>query len=645
MYYTVSWLIFVTVFFTPLLFSPVSRLPFGTISTVFFRIMVEILVFLVLLYFVEKKKSLSFRALFKNPTVLFFSLFIFVLFLATIFSISPVTSFFGGAYRLQGFFTFIHYFLFFFIILFWAVENNKSPKKKWFLERLLWTISLSGFITSLFAILQKIQLDPFAKYFESQFLLGRVYGTLGHPAFLGSFLILTILATLIVAAKHKSAYLLFFFQIVALFLTGTRGAYLGFFIALALFFFFQGLAPFHPRALSSQRFMKNLGIIFIVVPLVLFIAIQGTATSRFIVSEENLRSVHSRMASFATGLRVFAQKPVLGFGSETFEYVSPNVQSPTSLKFELLSSISDRVHNEFLDLLVSAGIFGLLFYILFLFSIFYKGIRQIKLPEKGTDTVMLSGLLAGLAGYLVSLQFSFSVTATAVLFYIFTALSAVSGKWNFLIPQKKHLWQILIGSCTVLMFMIMVIFGILGNMRYLKADFVYVKNNFEDAVKSWPLEPEYHLAYGNELYMQGSFDSALREAEMAHSLNRFAAKPFALAGNIFTQLGRKSKENFSFANESFKIAIELHPYDKNTILDSMNSLMTQGRYEDAIFRGEPLAVYAVYAEGERARIFFKDNPEFLELFENLVLASQKIGDIGREKFYLEMLKKFRERVL
>ena len=120
------------------------------------------------------------------------------------------------------------------------------------------------------------------------------------------------------------------------------------------------------------------------------------------------------------GLRMFARKPVLGWGLGTFPVAYPQFRSFYTHFFV------NEAHNDYLQLLVETGLAGFAILLWFLTSLFRNAFR--KLPDWPNDlngAVALACLL-GCTGILVHsfVDYNLQVPANAAWFYVLAAVAA-----------------------------------------------------------------------------------------------------------------------------------------------------------------------------------------------------------------------------
>lgn len=122
-----------------------------------------------------------------------------------------------------------------------------------------------------------------------------------------------------------------------------------------------------------------------------------------------------RVYIWRNALKAFpSDNPVIGSGPDTFWQVFPN-QAET---IELYAIRFDKAHNEYLQILICQGIFGLLFYLVFLGYLFIMTI------PKAFKNPLLMAVLAGFTGYSVQAFFNISLPIASQILWVMAGMLA-----------------------------------------------------------------------------------------------------------------------------------------------------------------------------------------------------------------------------
>ena len=127
-----------------------------------------------------------------------------------------------------------------------------------------------------------------------------------------------------------------------------------------------------------------------------------------------------RLSIDRDSLRMFRQKPVLGWGLETFPVVYPGFRSFYTNFFV------NEAHNDYLQLLVEMGLVGFGIMLWFLIVVYRNAIPKIKNWTSSVSGAVALATTLGVTGILVHsfLDFNLQIPANAALFYVFGTIAA-----------------------------------------------------------------------------------------------------------------------------------------------------------------------------------------------------------------------------
>jgi len=169
------------------------------------------------------------------------------------------------------------------------------------------------------------------------------------------------------------------------------------------------------------------------------LALLAVALSVWMIDSSSI----SRLASIATethgevsggtrlridrdALRMFSQRPFVGWGLGTFPDVYPQFRSFYT-DFRI-----NQAHNDYLQFLAEMGIPGLLVMLWFLFVVCRNALRKLEdWPSNMNGSVALAALL-GITGILVHsfVDFNLHIPANAALFYALCAMAAMEPRFG-----------------------------------------------------------------------------------------------------------------------------------------------------------------------------------------------------------------------
>lgn len=372
------------------------------------------------------------RSYLPGRNLIFWSVGVFtaVFGLTTLTSIQPYDSFWGYLERMGGFWSFLHYFVYFVIL-----TSVFRTKEDW--ARLINVALFVGFLSALYGFFQKTDIA----FFVGSGGRGRIFGTTGNAAlFAGYELLVSFLALTLFFSKDRISGLgrifyasTFFVASTAILMTATRGAILGLIVGVFTFF----------TLYISLNKSKKLRTAFICVVTFLVLAVfvsQIFKDSKFITGSRylvrvtdlsfNSYTVQTRFWAWQAGLKGWQESPktiILGWGPENFNIPFSKNFNPNFYVGPGSETLFDRAHNMFVEILVTMGIVGFTAYV----AIFYFLLRslwrllQSKLRENLKDeAIYYAGLFSLIVAYIIHNFFFFDTSANFILF--FTILGLIS---------------------------------------------------------------------------------------------------------------------------------------------------------------------------------------------------------------------------
>lgn len=310
--------------------------------------------------------------------------------------LNPMRSFWGSWERHTGFVFWMHIVLFAFLIR--IIQPTPTEQQRFIILPLL----AAGFIQSILAIIQWF--DPhflFPTLATNEFL-GRAFGTLGHPNFLGQFLIFPIFAAISQMERGNRlrwiGIIVLIFCVLGLLASENRASMLGIFIGLIF------LRAFRPS---------------VAIGAVAFISIAIVAVT-FMPSDSNLgggmRSIQVRSALWRQIPSMVSEHPFFGVGFENFNSAFSPHLPPELLMLEKPTTYPDSSHNFIFDLLIHTGILGTITFAGFIVTLL------MMFFQKRSPTHLEKSLLVGIAAALISWQFGFPGIVDAIMFFAVIAL-------------------------------------------------------------------------------------------------------------------------------------------------------------------------------------------------------------------------------
>jgi len=564
-------------------------------------ILFKILIWLLLLIFLIKiiylfstKPSAIKKKLFAMPKrFIVLILFFIVLAISAYFAQDQLTAFEGSYFRQQGLVSYFFYILFF--CLLWL--NARISASRFNYNKIIIAIVLSSWLVSIYGLAQKAGWD-FINWNEPAWLTGRVSSSLGQPNFLASYLLLVIPLSVYLFFKAKKLLIKFFWfivlisQLLCLFFTYSRGGLIGLAIGLIIIALIYFLIT--KQQLSKKINFKQKLALFLLLIILVSLGLIGYYKIDFfkqrVKSSFDFQSgsVAPRMNFWKTSLSAIKEKPFFGYGLDNQGEVFIKYYEKDWGIHGNVNDYPDRAHNLILDILLTVGGVGLIFYLLWLFVVFKSIIKNIR---ENKSTALNATLLTGIICYLLSLMFSFEITTTTVYLWLFFALifiindqyeiadNSLNKTKPSAVVQQSGLFKILLPVILIIIISVLIFWRINKNIKYLIADHYFWqieqafldKEYFETYVlygylKQLGIKNNYYdLRYGGMLADNlGDFKTvALTKTgqeileKLAENLKSNNFETFFIKGKIYTALANgKNKQYFILAENNLKQALK-----------------------------------------------------------------------------------------
>lgn len=354
----------------------------------------------------EHGKNFIISHLKSNKYIIFLFLYIIWCFISCFFSSNKFKSFFGTDYLCESFLCFLAYFGIFSNVIF--IKNKDLLKK--ILTLFVISVSLISIVTLL------------SYYFNLNFHFFRRFTSIfmneNHYAY---YINIGLIANtcLILFYDNKKLNIiytvLYLINCHMLILNDTLGCFLAFICTLFLIFVYL---------LITKRNLSKFIILVISLIIICFVnrnIVLNNFSSFFgdiisieknISKKDDIKKIYNtgsnRMGLWLVTIQLIKEKPVFGYGIGNLleQYIRVNK-----------SEITSRPHNEYLQVGVSIGIPGLIFYLLFLGLLFFKVIVNIKKISNFEVSILFI-----IVTYLVSSFFGVSIFYTTPYLYLFLGL-------------------------------------------------------------------------------------------------------------------------------------------------------------------------------------------------------------------------------
>lgn len=374
------------VLFIPLYVSDSMFFPFITGKNFAFRIIIELITGA---WIILALRDAAYRP--KKSLILYGAgALVLVMAIATMLSENPFKSFWSNYERMEGFVSLAHFFAYF------AVASSiLAAKNLW--ERFFQTSLMVNVILVGYGVLQlagKLAINQGGV---------RVDATFGNTTYFAVYLLFHIFIAAFLAVRHKGAsWIRYVYGAIALadifmlYNTATRGAILGLLGGVILTTIL--IALFEKQNVVLKKFAIGVLMIAILVPITVLTfrnaswVKESPVLARFTSISLSETTTKSRFMVWNMALQGFKERPVFGWGQESFNFVFNEYYDPKMYDQE---PWFDRAHNVFFDWLIAGGLLGLLAYLsLFGTALYYlwrKTASSFSIVEKSIFTGLLGG--------------------------------------------------------------------------------------------------------------------------------------------------------------------------------------------------------------------------------------------------------------
>ncbi|MEK7643942.1 MAG: O-antigen ligase family protein [Patescibacteria group bacterium] len=563
---------------TPALFLLASEYfiyPFVSTKVFVFRILVEIMA---AMYLWLALIAREYRPR-QGPLSLALGAYFIIQFLSGVFGVNFYRSWVGNFERMDGLLTQLHYLVFFIILS--AVLRKKSD----------WTrfAGVGLIINVLLFIVAILQVNGVPIYHFGA--TARVTGSFGNSAYFASYLIFSIYLGIFFFFREsgwKKNILGLYLALahIALFLTQTRGAVIGWAAGLVVFFTLRIWFGADKR----RRGLALLPVLALIIGAWGLYTFRDAAAVRKIGAIRRLASISitdgttiSRLRYWQMAVDGWKEKPLLGWGYGQFEVISNRYYNPSLYDFE---EWTDHAHNYFLDVLSTTGLLGLLAY-LAIFSIAIDYARRNYL-EKKISSLEFALIIGFLVAYLIQNVFIFDMYASFVgLFAFFAFLEFSRGNGG----EEKKFALLKNGRYLIWAGFLIAVFAIYRfNFIPMKAGYYATR-----ALKYSALAGDY-LGYVKKAIAIPNFGSQEINYQLTLERAQFIMDKFGdgVSSEQIAGLLALAEEQFKFniAREPVVLRNYLglaYVYLTEAKLDSANAQILAGKALDIINQGEPLS--------------------------------------------------------
>jgi len=307
----------------------------------------------------------------------------------------------------------------YFALIFISANLAKDRAK---LESFLSFLILIGGITALVGFYRYMFFPESSIGLEGleQTVSARIASTFDNPNFYGEYLVLLIPVAIAIALckgstiRKISAATIAFIMTIALFLTYSRGSWMGLFVAIAIFI-----------VLSYRK----LFYVFLAFSPVLFALIPGLLDRVISIFKVTEGTAGFRLKLWNLVIKIFSQNPIIGSGIGTYsnaftEFIFKNPGSS-------LGWVEYGSHNSFLKIAVEMGVAGVIAFCLLLFFCFQIGFSNIKIIKGNNLKLINIAILSGLIGFTINSLTSNSFFHPRAVFFFWIYVGILIGISKF----------------------------------------------------------------------------------------------------------------------------------------------------------------------------------------------------------------------
>ena len=358
---------------------------------------INIIIMLILFF---KKKYI------KNKIDIFLFLIILFACISTVFSYKLNKSLFGEFYRYEGLFTICYY-----ITLLLLTSFIKKDDRK----KIIYFILMFGLFHVTYSFLQKFNFVYTTTYKSERWAKGFTI----NPNFFGTIMILCISYSIGLFFdsndKLKEAFYLFltYIYFIGILLSNSLCNVVGLFVVLIVLFIYS---------LKNSYIKKYIILCFTLLFTLIFVHLLGMThivsdviktkneTTNIVKGDFNNEYGTGRVELWKKTIPIIPKYLLHGVGIDNFRYVLDG-KPIWRIKSDGYRVYYDKAHNEYLQILVTMGIFSLISYLCMHFIIIKEGIVN---TFKNHEIYYILPVI----GYLVQAQFNISVIEVAPIFYI-----------------------------------------------------------------------------------------------------------------------------------------------------------------------------------------------------------------------------------
>lgn len=384
-------------------------------------------------------------------------------------------------------------------------------------------------------------------------------------------------------------------------------------------------------SLSRRRFALFAGTSFVAASVLFLSAVHlgflGRQAGRLIDISLRTRNVWERLVFYRDGLKLFAERPLCGWGGGGWEALYYSVRS--------FPYFTRSTHNFYLQILIEGGILGILIFGVFLYFLFRGLFVKLWKESSPLAGILLALLLLAFLHGFVDVDFNLGAYQLAVWFFVACATQVFLGRKenasSLRIPPLLFTGVCLFFLVLSALYIPSERYRTLGDYAARQGDWTTATAFYEKALRFEPWDPDLRRALSavlRERFLRER-DPVLRkwsieEGEKALRLAPQSAATLEHLGVLYAERG-----SFEEAFSLLRHAIEQNPFDAQPYLTFARVSKAVGEF--LLARGEK----------EKAAEYLKRGLEVESLLERA--ASSSLEPMrGDPKEVLEVLEEIRE---
>jgi O-antigen ligase len=475
-----------------------------------------------------------------------------------------------------------------------------------------------------------VALDP-VRWGTLPFETNRAFSTFGNPDLLGGYLIFpwAVVIGLALSEEHRLwraiYWVLTLFNAFVGVTSYVRGAWIGATVSLILLAvsYLRSRSGTETRLSTIDKAFIGAGAATIGVAAVASSlrpdAVRNVFTRVVSIFQFDQGSALTRFQIWEAALAAIAEKPLLGWGADTFRLLFPMFKPAEYVRVAGYLSVADNVHNYPLQLATGIGIPGVLLMYGLIVWVLVRSARMVFARGQGAKRMLLAGFWAAVAGYVVHLLFGLSVTGSTIFLWLSMGLLLSPGATEREASPARM--PVLLVSAVVAV----VVAGSVLNVRFIVADNAYLRGRVveQGLERVEAIERAIELNPFNDMYR-------LELGVAWQDIMRVTARAYAesLESGVPDEQARKAAEAFlQSAASAYEDMIMYEPQEYDTYVFYASLYNEAGSYLDRAYyrRAIEIATMGVDVEphGPAARV-------------QLASAALALGDPGTAIEHLEV---------